>query len=92
MDHVDKPPERLVELPEPTREFLAAMRPEELDRLKYLVEQFTKEDLTTISDSLENLRSLKRFGVFSYWFLGFIIAGAGAAGIIKTFFFPGPPK
>jgi hypothetical protein len=92
MDHVEKPPERLVELPEPTREFLAAMRPEELERLKFLVEEFTKDDLTTISESLENLRSIKRFGRFSYWFLGFIIAGAGAAGIMKSFFFPGGAK
>lgn len=89
MDHVERTPEKMVELPAPTREFLAAMRPDELERLKYIVEEFSQEDLIVISDSLENLRTMKRFGRFGMWFFGFVIAGAGAAGVVKTFFFGG---
>lgn len=83
----DKPvPTALIDIPEATREFLGGMRPEELQRLKYLVEEFSAEDLVVIAESLENLRAMKRFGRFGLWVFGFIVAGAGAAGAVKVFF------
>lgn len=89
VDRVSQPPSRLSELPRATREFLAAMRPDELELVKYLVEHFSRDDLEVINDSLENLRTMRRFGKAALWFFGFVIMGAGAAGIVRTFFFPG---
>lgn len=101
-----KLPERLPDLPEALRLFLAGireqeienlrmlalMRPDERARLKYLVETFTDEDLEIINANLENLRAMKRFGKFGLWLFGFIVAGASAAALIKTFFSGASPK
>ncbi len=90
MRPVERPPEQLRELPESTREFLAAMRPDELKRLQFVIEEFSKDDLEVIRDSLENLRAMKRFGRFGLWLFGFMVAGASAAAVIKTYFGGGP--
>lgn len=106
MQEPERAPAKMIELPEKVRKFLAGLRddelenlrrvatlrPEERDRLMYVADNFTQGDLEVISDNLENLRSMKRFGRFGLWLAGFIIAGASAAGVIKTFFTPGGPK
>lgn len=82
----EEAPTYLRELPEETRAFLAGMRPDELDRLKFVIEEFNKDDLKVIRDSLENLRTMKRFGIFGAWTAGFIVATATAFGLIKSLF------
>lgn len=86
MDPVARAPEQLRELPEHVRLFFAGIRPDELARLKFIVEEFQVEDLQTLSESFENLRSMKRFGRFGMWFFGFIAAGAAAAAAVQVFF------
>lgn len=106
MEENPRLPTRMPDLPEPIRLFLAGIRDEELEnlrlmatlrpderaKLRYMVNHFTMDDLEVIGDHLENLRSMKRFGRFGLWLFGFVVAGAGAAGVIKTFFTPGGPK
>ncbi|MDE1158463.1 MAG: hypothetical protein PW791_09320 [Neorhizobium sp.] len=90
-------PQRMPDLPEETRRFLASVRPEELPNLElwvtmrederkameYIVKNFSKEDFEIINESLENLRTMKRAGKFAFWLFGFIGAGAAAAVYVK---------
>ncbi len=99
-------PKRLPDLSPRMRLFLAGVRDseianleqianldqEEREKFDYLIKRFTKADFETMSDSLENLRTMKRFGRFGMWFFGFIVAGAGAAAAVKVFFTAGAPK
>lgn len=106
MDPNPRMPQRLPDLSDKLRLLLAGMREEEIenfrtlvtmrseekDSLVYLAREFSKEELAVIKANLENLRTMKRFGKFGLWLFGFIVAGAGAAGIVKTFLFSGGPK
>lgn len=106
MDESVQLPYKLAELPESNRLFWAQLRTEELENLKkvatlrpdematllYVIEAFNKDDLEVIEQNLENLRTIKRFGKFGLWMFGFIVAGAGAAAIIKSFFTVGNTK
>lgn len=106
MEHNPTLPTRLPDLSESMRKFLAGVRDneipnlemvanldhEERSNLEFLLKRFTKADLETITDSLESLRTMKRFGRFGLWFFGFIVAGAGAAAAMKVFFTTGAPK
>lgn len=99
-------PQRLPDLSDKMRLFLAGVRDSEIpnlellanldekerDKLDFLIKRFTKSDLEVITDSLENLRTMKRFGRFGMWFFGFIVAGAGAAAAVKVFFTSGVSK
>lgn len=99
-------PQRLPDLSDKMRLFLAGVRDSEItslelvanldqserDKLDFLLKRFTKADLEVIIDSLENLRTMKRFGRFGMWFFGFIVAGAGAAAAVKVFFTSGVAK
>lgn len=99
-------PQRLPDLSDKMRLFLAGVRDSEItslelianldqserDKLDFLVKRFTKADLEVIIDSLENLRTMRRFGRFGMWFFGFIVAGAGAAAAVKVFFTSGAAK
>jgi len=71
---------------------LVEMRDDELKRFTFLTTKFTIEDLQTMSDSMENLRTIKRFGKFGLWFAGFIAAGAAAAAVVKTWLWAGVSK
>lgn len=68
-----------------TRQFLAGMRPDELARLRYLVEEFSTADLEILFESLENLRVLKRFGQIGLYIAGAVVAIAGAVAALKAF-------
>ncbi len=106
MEHNPPLPQRLPDLSDKMRLFLAGVRDseianleqianldqEEREKLDYLIKRFTKSDLEVITDSLENLRTMKRFGRFGMWFFGFIVAGAGAAAAVKVFFTAGAPR
>lgn len=88
MKDVEAPPQRLTELPEATRKFLAGMRPEELARLRYLVEEFDTEDLQVINENLENMRVMKRIGRWGLGLAGAVAVIAGAITAVK-YFLPG---
>jgi len=99
-------PQRLPDLSDKMRLFLAAVRDDEIenlrfvvrmrdderDRLEYVIQNFTKDDLETLSDNFENFRSMKRFGRFGLWLFGFIVAGASAAGVVRAFVLKDPTK
>lgn len=76
----------------PNLELLANLEDEERQRLSYVLKRFTLQDLEVINESLENLRTMKRFGRFGMWVMGAIIAGAGVAAALKALFFVGSPK
>ncbi len=106
MDENPPLPHRLPDLSEPMRRFLAGVRDseipnleavanldaEERERLDFVLKRFTKDDLLVINESLESLRTIKRFGRFGMWLAGFIVAGAGAAAAMKVFFSTGTGK
>jgi hypothetical protein len=76
-------PQKLPDLSEETRRFLAGIRPEELvnlemwvtmreeerEAMQYMVKKFSKEDFKTLNENVENFRAMKRVGVFSFWLL-----------------------
>jgi hypothetical protein len=59
------------------------LREEEHKAMEYLLQNFSKDDLTVLNGSLENLRVMRRAGHFAFWLLGFVGAGAAAAAYIK---------
>jgi hypothetical protein len=99
-------PHRLPDLSETMRLFLAGVRDTEIpnlemlanldaterEKLEFVVKRFTMEDLKIINESLENLRTMKRFGRFGMWLMGAVIAGASAAAAFKALFLTGGPK
>lgn len=90
MDERAKPAQRMPDVPEDMRALLAGIRPDEVKKLRFLIEQYDIEDLMTVRDSLETLRSVRRFGRFGMWMFGFVAAGASAAAATKIFFSWGP--
>lgn len=92
MDENAKPAERMPDVPEDMRAVLSGIRPPEVLKLKFVLEEFDIEDLKTVRDSLETLRSVRRFGRFGMWMFGFIAAGASAAAATKIFLSWGAPK
>lgn len=99
-------PQRLPDLSEEMRKFLAGVRDDEIENLRVIAEmrederrrmvfmttEFTLDEMKVLKDNLENLRSIRRFGRFGLWMFGFISAGAGAAAAVKIFFVTGAPK
>ncbi|WP_431322217.1 hypothetical protein [Rhizobium sp. YTU87027] len=95
--------QRLPDLSTEMRLFLAAVRDDEIDNLKlvasldeeerqalqFMLKNFKKDDLAVINDSLENLRTMKRFGRFGMYLMGLIIAFTSAVGAVKIFFMSG---
>jgi hypothetical protein len=82
------------------RLFLAAVREDAIDNLKmvasldederqalqFIIKNFKTADLAVINDSLESLRTMKRFGRFGMWLMGMIIAFTSVVGAIKILF------
>lgn len=76
----------------PNLELLANLDRDEREKLDFVIKRFTIQDLEVINESLENLRTMKRFGRFGMWVMGAVIAGAGAAAAFKALFVVGGPK
>lgn len=73
----------------PNLKLVAELRSEEREALTFVVTKFSKDDLETIIESMENLRAIKRFGRFGMWIAGAIVAGASVAAAFKVFFVGG---
>jgi len=63
-------PKRLVELPEETREFLAGLRPDELETLQAIVE-LPAED---VRDGFKLVRDMRTVGRFGRWLILTVVA------------------
>jgi hypothetical protein len=62
---------------------LANLREEEYKAMDYLVRNFSVDDLKTLNESMENLRTMRRAGGFAFWLVGLLGTGAAAAAYVK---------
>ena len=108
MEQNAQTPDKLIELSPAMRKYLASVKDSEIENLNvltelreeeratlmYLLRKFSKEDLEVIQESVDSLRSMKRFGKFGLWLFGFVVAGASAAIVVQGFFnkLGGPPR
>lgn len=63
-------PEKMVELPEKTREFLAGLRPDEVETL----EAITKEPADEVAEVFRIVRDLRTVLKYMRWLIYFVIA------------------
>ncbi|WP_421359966.1 hypothetical protein [Agrobacterium rosae] len=61
----EKIPEKMVELPANTREFLAGLRPDELETLQAI----TKEPAEEVAEVFRLVRDLRIFGKYMRWLI-----------------------